>query len=189
MTPTILPFWRAMLADPRRIGAIAPASRSLCDAIIDEVMSSRPGHVIELGAGTGAITRALFGQRAQFDSLAAVERSPHLAQLLAHRFPGLAVHPVCASRLDTLLKGPLDTISVVSSLPFRSLPQGDRKQIEQAILRLSRHSRTFRFIQYSYLGRLPFPVDSTHPLQWTRRRTVLGNLPPATVWVLAPHHR
>jgi hypothetical protein len=96
------------------------------------------------------------------------------------------VHPVCASRLDTLLKGPLDTISVVSSLPFRSLPQGDRKQIEQAILRLSRHSRTFRFIQYSYLGRLPFPVDSTHPLQWTRRRTVLGNLPPATVWVLAP---
>ena len=99
------------------------------------------------------------------------------------------MHPVCASRLDTLLKGPLDTISVVSSLPFRSLPQGDRKQIEQAILRLSRHSRTFRFIQYSYLGRLPFPVDSAHPLQWTRRRTVLGNLPPATVWVLAPHHR
>jgi hypothetical protein len=87
--------------------------------------------------GTGAITRALFGQRAHFDSLAAVERSPHLAQVLAHRFPGLAVHPVCASRLDTLLKGPLDTISVVSSLPFRSLPQEDRKQIEQAILRLA----------------------------------------------------
>ena len=142
-----------------------------------------------LSTSSGVSSVLLFGQRAHFDSLAAVERSPHLAQLLAHRFPGLAVHPVCASRLDTLLKGPLDTISVVSSLPFRSLPQGDRKQIEQAILRLSRHSRTFRFIQYSYLGRLPFPLDSTHPLQWTRRRTVLGNLPPATVWVLAPHHR
>lgn len=186
MTPTLLPFWRAMLADPRRIGAIAPASRSLCNAVVDELMSSRPGHVIELGAGTGAITRALFGQRAHFDSLAVIERSPHLAQLLAHRFPGLTVHPVCASRLDTLVGEPPETLSVVSSLPFRSLPRDDHRRIEQAILRLGRHSRSFRFIQYSYLGRQPFPVDSAHPLQWTRRRTVLGNLPPATVWVLAP---
>lgn len=131
MTPTILPFWRAMLADPRRIGAIAPASRSLCNAVVDELMSSRPGHVIELGAGTGAITRALFGQRAHFDSLAVIERSPHLAQVLSHRFPGLTVHPVCASRLDTLVGEPPETLSVVSSLPFRSLPQEDHRRIEQ----------------------------------------------------------
>ena len=175
-----------MLADPRRIGAIAPASRALSEAIAREVLATRPGHVIELGAGTGAITRALLGQRTHFDSLSIIERSPRLAECLSRRFPGLAVHRLCASQLDTLHRGRLDVTTVVSSLPFRSLPREDRQRIEQAILRLSHRSREFRFIQYSYLGRQPFALGDQNPLQWTRRRTILANLPPATVWVLAP---
>jgi len=142
--------------------------------------------VIELGAGTGAITRTLLGQRAHFDSFAIIERSSRLAHGLSRRFPGLAIHPICASQLDTLHRGQVDAMTVVSSLPFRSLPREDRKRIEQAIIRLSRRSREFRMIQYSYLGCLPFPLGDLAPLQWTRRRTVLVNLPPATVWVLAP---
>lgn len=186
MTPSILPFWRAMLADPRRIGAIAPSSRALCDAIVAEVLAATPGHVIELGAGTGAVTRALYRQRAHFASLSVIERSPGLAEGLVRRFPGLAVHAACASQLDALHPGPTDVLTIVSSLPFRSLPRADGHRIRRAIVRLSGRSGTFRLIQYSYLGRLPFALWDGAPLQWTRRRTVLGNLPPATVWVLAP---
>ena len=68
---------------------------------------------------------------------------------------------------------------------FRSLQAADRIRIVQALRRQHAKSGSFRFIQYSY-GRLAPFHDPGDQLHWSRVRTVWANLPPATVWVLAP---
>ena len=54
-----LAFALAWVRNPRRVGAIAPASKALAQAMADEVARVGPGLLIEIGAGTGAITQAL----------------------------------------------------------------------------------------------------------------------------------
>ena len=184
MSFKMLTFWQAMLENPRRVGAVVPSGRRLGEAIAREVMSCRPGHVIELGAGTGAITRALLDLRSEFESFHVIERSRRLADGLGRQFPGLDVRAACASTLDAIHSGPVDQVTIVSSLPFRSLRPTDRARILQALRRQQAKSESLRFIQYSYGGRVPFPGQGDQ-LEWSRRQTVWANIPPATVWVLA----
>lgn len=180
----LLLFWRALLNDPRQIGAIAPASRSLSEAMVREVLSrDQPGVVIELGAGTGSITEALFEVRHHLIELIAIEKSPELATNLCQKFPSIAIYSHCASELEHLFKPQHDTLTLVSSLPFRSLPRRDKRRVSDSIARISEQIPNFRLIQYSYFGRLPFPCP-TKNLVWRRRRTIVRNLPPATLWVL-----
>ncbi|MCG2658270.1 MAG: phospholipid methyltransferase, partial [Hydrogenophaga sp.] len=54
-----LAFALGCLRNPRRVGAIAPASRALAQAVCDEALRGAPGVLIEVGAGTGALTRRL----------------------------------------------------------------------------------------------------------------------------------
>ncbi|MGH8597512.1 MAG: phospholipid methyltransferase, partial [Gammaproteobacteria bacterium] len=56
-----LTFFRSLIADPRRVAAIAPSSPALANAITAEITPiSAP--VIELGPGTGVFTRALLAR-------------------------------------------------------------------------------------------------------------------------------
>ena len=48
-----LAFALAWVRDPRRVGAIAPASRALAQAIAREVARVGPELLLEIGAGTG----------------------------------------------------------------------------------------------------------------------------------------
>ena len=73
-----------------------------------------PGdHVVDIGAGTGALTAALVGAGA---AVTALERDPALASALRRRFGGrkVTVVEVEASRWHW----PESTFSVVSNLPF-----------------------------------------------------------------------
>ena len=63
-----LAFALGCLRDPRRMGAVAPASRALARAIVSEVWRSQPGVVVEVGAGTGAITQELVTTAAALDA-------------------------------------------------------------------------------------------------------------------------
>lgn len=184
MKSDLLPFWRAFLRDPQRIGAIAPAGRPLSEAMAREVLAvDHPGIVIELGAGTGSITRALFEIRHRMTELIAIEKTPELAMRLRQKFPGMRIHVHCASEVERLALPGHSPLTLVSSLPFRSLPARDKHRLSNAIARISEQTAHFRLIQYSYFGRLPFP-SPTKNLVWRRRHTIVRNLPPATVWVL-----
>ena len=49
---------------PRSVGAIAPSGRQLARAMAAQVDPALPGSVVELGPGTGVITRALIERAA-----------------------------------------------------------------------------------------------------------------------------
>src|SRR5918912_3490011 len=70
-------FFLRWLKAPHRIGAVAPSSRFLARAMAREVDVRGSGLVVELGGGTGSITRALLDAGLAPDRLIVVERDEH----------------------------------------------------------------------------------------------------------------
>lgn len=93
-------FARAFVCSPRMVGAVCPSGRALAEALAERVPAG-DGLVVELGAGTGAVTRVLLERGISLDRLVAVEKSGPLAEVLRRRFPELTVIRGDASLLAT----------------------------------------------------------------------------------------
>ena len=174
-------FFALALTRPTLVGALAPSSRRLAHAMAGQVGPAEA--VIELGAGTGAVTAAL-RTAAPHVPLVAVELQRHLAAGLERRFPDVEVR--CGAAHEVLAEralAPRHTV-LVSSLPFRSLPEPLRTSTLQALLRFVEADPLRRLVLYTAQPRAPFALPRTSRLQWTLRDVVWGNLPPAGVWVL-----
>ncbi|RMD71061.1 MAG: methyltransferase domain-containing protein, partial [Gammaproteobacteria bacterium] len=111
-------FLREMFANPRAVGAAWPSSRHLARAMARGLPRNLQGQVVELGAGTGAVTAALLG-RIEGSRLTVVERSPALVHHLQRRYPRLQVIQGDAAELADIL-GRRSVEVVVSSLPLRA---------------------------------------------------------------------
>jgi phosphatidylethanolamine/phosphatidyl-N-methylethanolamine N-methyltransferase len=175
-------FMFLALSRPSTVGAILPSSRRLAETMARAAHGAQ--RIVELGAGTGAITAALRRHHPDVPLLA-VELEPRLARQLRERFPTVEVRAAAAHlvlREATDLPG--DTV-LVSSLPFRSLPPRLRLRSSVAIERFLTAQPGRRLVQYSYVPREPFPLRARGPLRWRRLAAVWGNAPPAWVWELS----
>ncbi len=177
-------FFLSYLKSPDLVGAIAPSSAFLARALCRHAHGAR--HVIELGAGTGAVTAHL---RHEFPNatLVVVERDATMAAVLRQRFlTCTVVADAIESRKDLFCDIP-DASVTVSSLPFRSLPEAVSQQVITLLMDFLLASPQRRLVQYTYGQRVPF--DSPHrALVWKRQKLVLRNIPPAWVWTLQQSH-
>lgn len=183
-------FLREAISSPRDVGAFLPSSRTLARRIARLVDDPGDGTIVELGAGTGAVTEALLERGIPPRRLIALERSTSMADLLRARFPEVRVICGDAADLRLLLRhargsetqaGPAQ---IVSSLPLRVLPADKVQAILREIagvLRTGGH-----WIQYTYALR----PREVHP-GFRRRDSVLvwQNIPPARVDVFLPASR
>ena len=161
------------------VGAIAPSSRGLACAMAREAREAAA--VVELGAGTGAVTRALVHANPA-RPLLVFERSNELARGLRRDFPQAEVIADCFHLHTARLAGLPDNAALVSSLPFRSLPPEVANPTIAAICAFLAEHPARRLVQYTYQPRSPFVAPSG--FQWQRRAQVVRNIPPAGVWVL-----
>lgn len=177
-------FISAWVRNPLQVGAIAPSSNRLAGQMAAQVGESSE-LVVELGAGTGAVTRALLNRGIPATRLIAVERDERLAAQLSLQFPRLKVLNGDAGRLRQLLGRRLDrpVDAVVSSLPLLSLPGITRARAVVEAFAILRPGG--RFIQFTYGPRPPIPEAAARSLGVVGERAglVLRNLPPAAVWV------
>ena len=88
---SLVTFGSELLSNPRPIGSAVPSSRFLARRIAGFLPRNPRGYVIELGAGTGAITAALLGRGIPADRLIPVECSETMVRLLKRRFPHVKV--------------------------------------------------------------------------------------------------
>jgi phosphatidylethanolamine/phosphatidyl-N-methylethanolamine N-methyltransferase len=174
-------FISAAVAQPGTVGAIWPSSRHLADAMARAAAGAH--RLIELGAGTGAITAALCEQHPDVPTLA-VEMQSELADHLRARFPRIEVRAAAAHVVLRDQRRPCPT-ALVSSLPFRSLPMRLRLRSSLAIERFLLAHPARRLVQYTYLPRVPFDLRLGSSLRWRRLEAVWRNLPPAWVWELS----
>lgn len=175
-------FGRELLANPGATGALCPSSPRLGRRMASFIPKNHKGLVVELGAGTGAVTRELLARGIPPKKLIPIEMSEKLASHLQHRFPDLKVIRGNAADLQNLIKASAKEASgnvgfVVSSLPFRSLPddlcQKIARQIEQTL-------GGGRFIQFTYDLR---SRNFIHFQRFTHLRAAIvwANIPPARV--------
>jgi phospholipid N-methyltransferase len=175
-------FMMVAFANPALVGAVCPSSRWLAAAMADAARGARL--LVELGAGTGAITEALVAQYPAVP-LVAVELQPGLANLLQLRFANIDVRRASAHRVLALLSEHASPQTVlVSSLPFQSLPAPWRDKTVAAIVSFLHLDARRRLVQYTYGLKAPFELPAGSDLRWTRVGRVWRNAPPASVWSL-----
>jgi phosphatidylethanolamine/phosphatidyl-N-methylethanolamine N-methyltransferase len=178
--PSNLLFLRSLLLNPKSIGALAPSSPKLSRFIAARVGSSR-APVLEIGAGTGAITRELLQNAIDPANLFVIERDARLAWFLRQKFPGVLVRCDDALHCGRILSEHAvpSVRTVVSSLPLRNMEPDQRNAIVEAMLNTL--DRNGQLIQYTYAPVCPIPAR-----QFDLTAECLGriwtNLPPATVW-------
>lgn len=172
----------AMLKDPAQTGTLVASSKALANAMASGALQA--DMIVELGAGTGAVTRALVRRKRPEVPLIAVELQPRLAHTLRRSFPLVDVRLATAKAvLDEGLGNAVpENVSLVSSLPFRSLPEHIVNETVDSICTFLRASPQRNLIQFTYLLKAPFPVPEG--FTWRRIATVWRNVPPATVWEL-----
>jgi phosphatidylethanolamine/phosphatidyl-N-methylethanolamine N-methyltransferase len=179
-----LRFLRSWLASPLRTGAQMPSGRHLCRAMAEAVDPSIPGLIIELGPGTGPVTRALLKRGVEASRLVLVEANPEFCGLLRQRFPHCRVILGDALALPRIFhdsgEGPV--AAVVSSLPLLVFPPRQRLRLLRDCFRLM--GPAGRFVQFSYSARSPVPLRRA--VNATASPRIWRNLWPAKVWSYAP---
>lgn len=182
-----LRFIGQWLRNPRQTAAVAPSSPELAAAMLGELPPDTR-RVIELGGGTGAITRALVEGGIAGDALLVLELNEELHAHLRRRFPDevlvlgdAAELPRLASEAGFLDAGPAD--AVISGLGLLAMDRELVARILRSAFACLRPDG--RFIQFTY-----GPVSPVHEsvldvlgLRMRRGEFVLRNVPPATVYI------
>src|SRR5262249_4168422 len=144
------------------------------------VALDRPGAVLELGAGTGSLTRGLIRAGCPPDRIIAVEREQRLAAMLRDAFSGMTVIEDDATRIGDYLSGRVERLSaVVSSLPIKWVPLETQRAIVTPCLDLL--GQGGRFLQITNAFSSPLQMDGLHIAGREIRRVWL-NLLPAQIW-------
>lgn len=180
---------REFLRSPADIGAVAPSSPRLAEAITAPVPELGDPVVVELGPGTGAVTSIIEEQLGGRGHQLAVETNPRLAEQLRWRCPGAEIIEADASALPQLLneRGLTRADVVISGLPWASFSHPVQQEILSAVSGVLAPDGAFTTFGYVHALRLASALRFRQLLHRTFEevvpgRTVWRNLPPALVY-------
>jgi phospholipid N-methyltransferase len=135
------PDWLLMLGKffqhGRTIASFVPSSRFLARCLIKGIDWEKAQCVVELGAGTGPITRQLVRRAKSHTKLVVIEQDPDFCRRLREKFPGqtnLEIVEGDACKLDKILgdRGITVCDHVLSGLPLPSFSAELREAIVSA---------------------------------------------------------
>lgn len=139
-------------------GAVLPSSRFLARAMTQPLRErNSPKRVLEVGPGTGAVTRSIVPHIAAEDRFDLVEINPRFAELLQHRFATDPRYQSAAQRSqihnvplqEFRTAAPYDVI--VSGLPFNNFSVDLVGELVDACFELLAPGGTFTFFEYMYI--------------------------------------
>ncbi|KAB2700828.1 phospholipid N-methyltransferase PmtA [Brucella haematophila] len=175
-------FFKGWIDGPKAVGAILPTSSITARrmASVIDIHSGLP--VLELGPGTGVITKAILKHGVKPSDLYSIEYSQDFVEHLNKTYPEVNIIQGDAFDLDTTLGEMKDQQfdSIVSAVPLLNFPMARRIQLIEDML--TRIPRGRPFMQISY-GPLP-PVPAGRGNYTVQRYDfVMRNVPPAQLWV------
>jgi phosphatidylethanolamine/phosphatidyl-N-methylethanolamine N-methyltransferase len=176
-------FLKSLVASPRLTGAVAPSGRALARAMAAAAGSPAHGLVVELGPGTGPVTRSLIEAGVAPERLVLVEYDAAFCSLLKQRFAHASVVQGDAYDLPHTLApfAGQSFAAVVSSLPLLNQPPPRRTKLIADAFALMGPSGVF--VQFTYGLASPIPRGASANLySAVRSKPILLNLPPAFVW-------
>ena len=179
-----LMFLRRWAANPLQMGSIVPSAPALCKRIARQVRRNPDQFVLELGAGTGVISKALLNAGLPPEKLYVVEIVHDMAEHLRKVLPGVHVIEGDARDLAKLLPAHVrgNIGSVVCGVPLVLLPLAEQRRFIDAMEAVA---PGVGFLHYSYCITSPLPYKR-HSLAAKREEWTPRNFPPASVWRYTP---
>lgn len=182
-------LFRRFLRNPIQVGALCPSSRALCSTIVSQIGVDSADVIVELGPGTGAITREIILQMPDSARLIAIELDETLCQHLREEFPTITVCNDSAAGIGKILDQyslPRPTV-VISGLPWTNFSSSLQRSILTAVaeqIAPGGYFTTFAYLQgmvltssqrFRRMLKEVFSEVRTSPIVW-------NNLPPAFVY-------
>ena len=175
-------FFKTWIKNPKTTGGIVPTGSALAKSMASFVDPNSSAPVLELGPGTGVITKAILATGLPQSQLTSLEFSEEFIDPLKMLFPEINLVQGDAFNLEEIF--PSDTTpkfgAVISALPLLNFPCELREKL--VIDLLDRMVPNAPIVQFSYGRKSPIPRNdnrySTIAHDW-----VVKNIPPARVWV------
>jgi len=170
-------FLRKFLTHGTDIASVTPSSRWMCRQLARQVTPTRPQHILELGAGTGVVTRVIEDRMHPGSTLVISEQDPDFIARLQSISRRAQVVPGCFQRIaDNAHSRTFDL--VVSGLP---VPSFDDK-LRQALFNLLRELAPNA--HYAQLTEIPLIYKPIYQRAFSSVRFVPVplNLPPGGVY-------
>lgn len=197
-------FFRECRQHFHTTGAILPSSRFLARALVRPLFAPRPAwRILEVGPGTGSVTREIVRRMTVVDRLDAVEINARFAELVKRRVRQERVFARCRDQIEIITAAVQELLGtgvydlIVSGLPLNNFPAHEVREIFATYNRLLKPGGTLSFYEYTLVRQLKSPfVDRRERRRLfrvgrvmrgyirdyqIRRERILINVPPATV--------
>jgi phosphatidylethanolamine/phosphatidyl-N-methylethanolamine N-methyltransferase len=177
-----LRFFKGWLDKPKAVGAIMPTSSVTARRMASVIDTASGLPVLELGPGTGVITRAILKRGVDPRNLYTVEYSEDFAGFLRREFPDVHVIRGDAFNLDEALGDgrSLKFDAVVSAVPLLSFPVAKRIAYVEDLLDRIPEGRPIVQLTYGPLSPVP-PGRGNYTV--SHFDFVFRNVPPTQLWV------
>lgn len=177
-----LQFFKGWIDRPKTVGSIVPTSTITARKMASIVNPASGLPVLEVGPGTGVITRAILARGVKPENLYALEYSPEFVRHLRRVHPGVNVIEGDAFNLSAALGDHRDLTfdSVVSGVPLLNFPVSQRIAYIQSLLDRIPAGRPIVQLTYGPLSPIPpgrgdYQVEHFH--------FVVRNIPPTQLWI------
>jgi len=177
---------QAFLKNPGKVGSITPSSPELAAKMLQGISPDADNIVLELGVGTGAITKYLEQIIPDRNSYLGIELDSELVENLQAGHPNLNV--LCANAMDAYeihRKSGLGKVRyLVCCLPFVSLPKEVTERVLSEVEKFMHEGCELRMFQYAHGYYLPPAIKIREFLRdrygkSKRSQLILKNMPPA----------
>lgn len=148
-------FIKQFLKSPLTIGSVCPSSQALSRALGEmavEMYRNRRGLIVDLGAGTGVVTRELLDLGVNPEEILAIDISENFRPIFNSQCMPISLHIGDARNLHEIITADypdLPVIAIISSLPLKSMFDKDIAAIMPEIWRIL-YERGGILLQYTY---------------------------------------
>ncbi|WP_274626431.1 phospholipid N-methyltransferase PmtA [Arvimicrobium flavum] len=175
-------FFKGWLHRPKAVGSIIPTSSVTARKMATVIDPSSGLPVLELGPGTGVITKAILERGVRPQDLHTVEYAPEFVTHLRRTFPDVDVIHGDAFNLNETLRDMPGTMfdSVISGVPLLNFPVATRVRYVEDLLDRLPLGRPI--VQLTYGPKSPVPPGrGSYSVE--HFRFVLRNIPPTQLWI------
>jgi phosphatidylethanolamine/phosphatidyl-N-methylethanolamine N-methyltransferase len=174
-------FLKGVIATPKTVGAIMPTSARMANRMASIIDTGSGLPVLELGPGTGVITRAILDMGVKPENVVSVEYSSDFVRHLRGKYPGVNfINGDAFSLAETLENYRGQKFDcVISGIPLLNFPMHQRVKLVEDLLKLVPVGRPI--VQFSY-G--PVSPVVARPDSYTIKHFdfIMRNIPPAQIW-------
>lgn len=197
-------FFREFRRQFRNTGAVLPSSRFLAHALTSQLRQPRPAaRILEVGPGTGSVTKAIAHHLGHGDRLDAVEINGRFVTKLRERMARDEAFDHCREQIEVIHAALEDLVGesvydyIVSGLPLNNFPVVQVREIFATYNRLLKPGGTLTYYEYVLVRQLKWPLADRRERRrlfrvgrvvggyirdcQVRRERIFINVPPATV--------